>query len=67
MNPVLLKSYDVIALAEMEKGLLEAEGIKCLIKKGTWGLITGGASSGGADLFVLEKDLARAKEILSND
>jgi len=67
MTKVFLKSYDQLALAELERGLLEAQGIKCLLKRSNLGMIYGSSGSGGADIYVLAEDLEKAKEILAND
>ena len=50
--------------AHLVKGILEENGIKCLLQKE--GLYYLSDRDLGADLFVNEKDLSKAMELLTN-
>ncbi len=64
---VLLKKFGSNLLAEAAQNLLKSRGIPSLIKV-TGGIEFRGAlgDSWGADLWVLEKDFKKAKEIIEN-
>jgi hypothetical protein len=65
MKIISLKSFSSIAEAELAKNLLESSGIKCVIQKG--GTNASAAYLGdsvGADLYVSEKDLEQANNLL---
>ncbi len=66
MTVVLFKTYDQLALAELEHDLLNAQGIKCMVKRSDFDMIDGGLG-GRAGIYVQEADLQKAKEILAND
>lgn len=65
MKEVLLKSYNSLAEAELAKNLLQTQNIKSVVQKNGLEWVEGaGGDVAGADLFVLESDAERAKEIL---
>ena len=66
MKDICIKNFQMQVEAEIAKSMLEANGIKSVIQK--QGFALGGeipaAGSIGVDLFVLEKDFEKAKELL---
>ncbi|MDO8424481.1 MAG: DUF2007 domain-containing protein [bacterium] len=68
MQQILLKSFSSVMEAELAKNLLQTSGISSVVqKKGLEWAEGAGGDVAGADLFILEKDAARAKEILNVD
>ena len=66
MEQVCIKNFSTIIEAEMAKGFLEANEIKSVIQKDA-SISGGGVAAGsgvGVNLFVLEKDVEKAKELL---
>lgn len=64
---VLLQHFSTLYEAELAKGRLEAEGMMCFIQKGNQAAFNSfNGMSGDADLFVLKKDLKKAREILES-
>lgn len=64
-DTILLKNFPSIMEAEIAKDILEKNGIKSGIQRGNEGASVEFVSVvGDANLFVLEKDLKKAKEIL---
>lgn len=65
MKQILLKSFNSVMEAELVKNLLQASGINSVVqKKGLEWAEGAGGDVAGADLFILEKDVEKAKEIL---
>ena len=65
MREKLLKKFNSLIEAELAKNFLRESGIKCFIqKRGLEWAEGAGGDLAGADLFVLEKDIGKAKEIL---
>jgi putative signal transducing protein len=66
-----LKRFTSITEAELVKNLLKAYGIESILRKNIHpsldGMPAGMGDASGADLFVLEKDLSEAKNILSTE
>ncbi|MDD5341539.1 MAG: DUF2007 domain-containing protein [Patescibacteria group bacterium] len=65
MELTLLKSFSSIAEAELARNFLASNGIKCVMQKG--GKNASAAYLGevaGADLYVSEKDLEQANNLL---
>ena len=66
MKEILLKNFNTVIEAESAKNLLEQHNIKSIIqRKGptAWGNV----DVDGADLFVAEKDVDKAKEVLEEN
>lgn len=63
MKEVLLRGYGSILTAELDANVLKAEGIKCRVQRG--GLHQNFGSLAGADIYVLENDLEKAKDVLT--
>lgn len=65
MQEILLKTFDSLAIAGLAKNTLEKYGIKSILQKRGLEMAEGaGGDMAGADLFVLEKDIEKAKKIL---
>lgn len=65
MQEILLKTFNSLAVAGLAKNILERYGIKSVIQKRGLEMIEGaGGDIAGADLFVTEKDIKKAKKIL---
>ena len=64
MDQIKVKSFATEMEAELAKNMLEAHGIKSFVQ--SKGVHSSGVPDGrfGADLFVLQKDVERVKEIL---
>lgn len=67
MSEILLKIFDSLSEAKLAKNLLEKYGIKSIIQRGPLVAIGEIGDIGRTDLFVLEKDIEKAKEILKTD
>jgi len=64
METVLVKKFDSIAEAELAKNLLTENGIKSVVQNGGSVYPTNNSDLMATSLFVLEKDLGKAKEVL---
>lgn len=66
MKEIIVKSFNIVAEAESAKNLLEQHDIKSIVqKKGptAWGNV----DADGADLFVAEKNVNKAREVLEEN
>jgi hypothetical protein len=63
-DPILLKRFSSIMEAELAKSLLESQNINCIIKNAGLKFVGDLGDGYGADLFVLEKNIEKAKKIL---
>jgi len=64
-EPVCIKVYDSVALAELSKNLLESYGIKAFVVGGSYSSSYPSlAVSSGVELFVSEKDKKEALNII---
>lgn len=66
MEQVRVKNFLTVIEAELAQNMLQASGIKSVIQK-DGNALNGGVAQGGGlgvNLFVLEKDLQEAKELL---
>lgn len=64
-NLILLKNFSSIPEAELAKQLLNSERIKSMIQKGNIGVASEFTGSvGDANLFVVKRDVEKAKKIL---
>lgn len=65
MKEILLKTFNSLAIAELAKTTLEKYGVKSVLQKKGLEMAEGaGGDIAGADLFVLEKDIEKARKIL---
>lgn len=68
MREVILKSFDSFMEAELIKNLLAKYNIKSFIqRKGLAPGVLGNAEGAGVCLFVAEKDIDKAKQILEQN
>lgn len=68
MQDILLKYFNSYIEAEAMKALLNAEGIKCVLQKnGLEWAEGGGGDLGGASIYVMEKDLGTAQQIINKN
>jgi hypothetical protein len=65
MNLIAIRTYGTITEAELAKNLLEAEGVRCMVRKSALNVYAGNAAP--AELLVKEADVEKAQEILSDD
>ena len=67
-NLILLKNFSSIPEAELMKQFLDSEGIKSMIQKGNIGVASEFTGSvGDADLFVMKRDIEKAKKVITNN
>lgn len=64
METILLKEYNSIAEAELAKNILAENGIKSVVQNGGSVYPTNNRDLMATSLFILKKDLEKAKEIL---
>lgn len=65
MNQIYIKRFNSIAETELVRNMLEQHGIKASVQNTGLKYPRDGGDSYGADLFVAEKDVEKAKEILA--